>query len=79
MCYLVHSLVIYPRSRSDYYYGTLDDTFYFKERLEIPEAVSEQSRRRPVLTYLKIVNLPCDNQEKHDALNDRPPLDTRVR
>lgn len=28
--------------------------------------------------YLKIVNLPCDNQEEHDALNDRPPLDTGV-
>lgn len=30
-------------------------------------------------THLKIVNLPCDNQEKHDALNDRPPLDTSIR
>ena len=23
-----------PRSRSDHYYGTLDDTLYFEERLE---------------------------------------------
>ena len=28
--------------------------------------------------YLQIVNLPCYNQEKHDTLNDRPPLNTRV-
>lgn len=30
-------------------------------------------------THLKVVNLPCDNQEKDDTLNDRPPLDARIR
>ena len=29
--------------------------------------------------YLKIVNLPRNNQEKYYALNDRPPLDARIR
>ena len=29
--------------------------------------------------YLNIVNLPCNNQEKHDALDNRPPLDARIR
>ena len=29
-------------------------------------------------TCLKVVNLPSDDQEKHDALNDGPPLDTGV-
>ena len=30
-------------------------------------------------TYLEIVNLPCDDQEKHDALNDGPPLYAGIR
>ena len=69
-----------PRSRSDYYCEVLDDTLYFKEGLENSEG--DQRAARPNIdarAYLKIVNLPCDNQEKHDALNDRPPLDTRIR
>jgi hypothetical protein len=68
-----------PQKRSDYYCKILDDTLYFKERLW----KSEGDQRRVSLNvnaraYLEIVNLPCDNQEKHDALNNRPPLDARV-
>ena len=29
-----------PRSRNDHYYRTLDDTLYFKERLEKREVVN---------------------------------------
>ena len=29
-----------PRSRSDHYYGTLDDTLYFEERLGKREVVN---------------------------------------
>ena len=79
MCYLVRSFVIYPRSGSDYYCGTLDDTLYFEERLEKSEIVSGRFGWKSIHAYFKIVNLPCDNQEKHDALNDSPPLNTRVR
>lgn len=31
---------IYPRSRSHYYCGVLDDTLYFKERLEKDERLA---------------------------------------
>lgn len=68
-----------PRSRSDHYYGTLDDTLYFEERLEKREAISWRFGGMSTRTCLKIINLPCDDQEEHDALNDRPPLDTGVR
>ena len=69
-----------PQSRSDYYCRILDDTLYFEERLGSSEGDQRTLRLNiDASAYLKIVNLPCDNQEKHDALNDRPPLDTRIR
>lgn len=68
-----------PQKRTDYYCKILDDTLYFKERLQKSESdqwrVSLNTNTR---AYLEIVNLPRYNQEKHDALNDRPPFDTRV-